>query len=239
MAGIFPQSVDGGLPHNPDQPHNPTQSIPLETEPTGTAALWYGNGCDVRLRPHVINSLISEIAATADIAQVSYDPSRLTNLQLATRYLIQRGLPRAAGMMGGPNAYTATLDPTATGYNNYMTLTVVPQTTNAGPVTLNIDGRGAVPVLRNDGVPLRQGDFGAGLPKEIIYYEGNWYCVGPVTSQLPTFDLLVSIFDASATWTVPVGVTSIQAELWGGGGGGGSGNGTTGGGGGGGGEYGL
>jgi hypothetical protein len=184
MSGIFPNSNDGGLPPNTSDPQNPTHAYPPVTDPTETAALYYGNGCDVRLRPEVVNSLISEIEAIADRAQVSYRASRLTNAELAIRYIVQRGLPKGTGLTGGPNSYNAALDPTMTAYNNYMVLAVVPQIGNAGAVRLNVDGKGPVPVFRNDGLELRQFDWGVGVPQLIGYYNGAFYMLGLVASQV-------------------------------------------------------
>src|SRR5215475_6258197 len=86
--GLFPASWDGGIPANAQLPNNPAQAfIHQNAWPADTAALYYGNGCDVRLRPHVVNSIISEIAATIDRAGVAYRQSSLQNLEVAIRYL--------------------------------------------------------------------------------------------------------------------------------------------------------
>src|SRR5262245_56900296 len=112
MSGIFPRAADGGLAPNPADPLNPTHAFPPPIPPVGTSALYYGNGCDVRLRPEVLNSIISELAALCDSGQVAYDPSRLTNVELAVRYLIQRGLPIGALLTGGlDNNYSGVLVP--------------------------------------------------------------------------------------------------------------------------------
>jgi hypothetical protein len=177
MSGIFPNTGDGGLPPNAADTSNPSHAYDPVTDPVSTAALYYGNGCDVRLRPEVVNSIISEIEATADSADLAYDPGRLINLQLATRYLIQRGLPRAV-LLGGPvNAYTGQLDPPATAYNNFMTLSIVPNITNTGATTFNLNGRGNVPVVRQNGLPLGGGELIAGIPTEAIYYNGKFYLI--------------------------------------------------------------
>jgi hypothetical protein len=185
MSGIFPSSADGGLAPNPADPNNPKNAFPPILPPNGTAALYYGNGCDVRLRPEVVNSLISEIAATVDEAKLNYNPAKLENLEHAVRYLIQRGLALSGTALGGPYDYTLALDPTATGYNNFMTLCIVPENTNAGPVRLNVDGFGLVPVLRNDGAPLVFDDLRAGIPVLIDYQAGVFYVVHMVRSQVP------------------------------------------------------
>src|SRR5262250_2264913 len=119
MSGIFPNASDGGLPPTAD-PNNPSHAYDPVRDPVSTSALYYGNGCDVRLRPEVVNSLISEQEALVDAAELAYDPGRLTNLRLGTQYLIQRGLMSGCALVGGPAAYTGTLDPPATRYNDFM-----------------------------------------------------------------------------------------------------------------------
>jgi len=99
MAGIFPFAQDGGLAPNPSQPNNPAQAFNPNPPPLDTVALYYGNGCDVRLRPAVVNSLISEIAATCQRAGLAYRASSLGNLQTAVAYMIQRGVHRATSLI--------------------------------------------------------------------------------------------------------------------------------------------
>lgn len=187
MSGIFPASADGGLPPNPADATNPARAYSPAIPPAGTAALYYGNGCDVRLRPEVVNSLISEIAATSDQAGLPYDYSKQENLELAIRYLIQRGmaLGATAVMTATQNQYTVALDPPATGYNNYMTICVAPTVTNTGAVAINVNGRGWVYVLRNDSQHLQADDFRAGVPLLLDYQNGYFYLLAAARSQIP------------------------------------------------------
>lgn len=186
MSGYFPNAADGGLPPNPSDLLNPARAFAPIVPPTSNAALYYGNGCDVRLRPEVINSLISELEATCDQAKVAYDYSKLTNVETAIRYLIQRGLPCGAVAVGGPNNYVITLDPPATAYNNFMTLVVVPApVTNNGSVMVNANNLGYVKVLRNDGLDLKFDDFRANMPIIISYKDGAFYLVSLARSQVP------------------------------------------------------
>jgi len=191
MAGIFPYSQDGGLPPNPGQPNNPAQAFDPLIPPQDTSALYYGNGCNVRLRPAVVNSLISEIAATADRAGLPYRAASLQNLELAVRYLIQRGLPRGALLVEtNPFNFIVTLDPPPKAYTDFMTLTLVPQMLgmeiqNQGYVRINVNGLGFVPLYRNDGQELRAADLRAGKPFIVAYYQGAFYVVGLSNSQVP------------------------------------------------------
>src|SRR5262245_32330203 len=185
MSGIFPNASDGGLAPNPSSPSNPAAAYDPVLDPVSTTALYFGNGCDARIRPECLNAIISEIEALVDGGEIAYDPGRLTNLRLAAQYLIQRGKPSGANLIGGPAAYTGTLDPAATSYNDFMTLRVVPGLTNNGPVTLDFNSVGVAPLLRNDAAALREGDFPANIPAIIVARGGQFYVPYLVRSQVP------------------------------------------------------
>jgi len=121
-----------------------------------------------------------------DEAKLSYDPTRQENLENAVRYLIQRGLTIGAIAYGGAYDYALTLDPPLfPTYNNFLVLCVVPEITNAGPVRLNVNGRGLVPLVRNDGLNLQPDDFRAGIPILIGYMNGYFYMLSFARSQVP------------------------------------------------------
>lgn len=91
MSGIFPSGADGGVP-----PESATNGYDPSNPPVDTAALYYGNGCGVVLRPHVLNSLISEVACLTDKAGLNYDPGNPCNVFNAVIALldsIQRNAP--------------------------------------------------------------------------------------------------------------------------------------------------
>jgi hypothetical protein len=190
MGGIFPYQYDGGLPPNAGTPDNPAQAYPPTIVPVDTSALYYGNGCDVRLRPHVINSLISEIASIADRGEVAYRQASLRNLELATRYLIQRGLPKGSTMLPTTQDafhFTVALDPPTTRYNDFLApvLTLQQVAQNQKHVRLNFNGLGFVPLYRNDGAELQAGDILKDRPFMCSYWQGAFYMIGLVMSQVP------------------------------------------------------
>ena len=91
MSGIFPAAADGGV-----VPEAATNGYDPVIPPAEGAALYYGNGCGVVLRPEVLNSLISEIACLSDKAQRPYDSGNLCNVYESIMALInasQRGMP--------------------------------------------------------------------------------------------------------------------------------------------------
>lgn len=185
MSGWHPEVADGGLPPNPSDATNPIQAFPPIRPPAGTAALYYGNGCDVRLRPAVLNTLISENLALVDSVGLNYNPGRLTNTRLAVEYVVQKGLPKWVALDGGPSYYTGVLDPPLLhGHNNGMVLCVVPKARNSGFVRVDV-GAGWVPVLRNDFRELQADDWPANVPQIIAYYNGAFYMLGLCQSQVP------------------------------------------------------
>jgi len=188
--GIFPRGYDGGLPANPNTPNDPTQAfLHRHKLPVDTSALYFGNGCDVRLRPHVINSLISEIAALADRAGVGYRQSSLQNTEIAARYLIQRGLPHAAMLVEeNPWYFRFSVDPPPPCETDFMTCTFVPRMDpeaeyNRGYLRINMNGLGYRPLLRWDGNECRQGDILPFKPFMASYFNGAWYIIGRIPPE--------------------------------------------------------
>ena len=147
--------------------------------------LWYStNRCTPRFDPAAANAVLSELINVVNRGEVTYDCRYLDQVQLAIRYMIQRGLPRAIYATGGPNAYTGVLDPPCTRYNNFESLTIVFSTTNIGPVTLDA-GCGAAYILRSDGNHLERQDLQAGIPYPISFINGYWYMLSLANSQVP------------------------------------------------------
>lgn len=187
MSGWHPLPKDGGIAPNPALPTSPAQAYAPVTMPLDTDALYYGNGCDVRLRPHVLNSLISEGLALIDRVGLPYRPGRLTNLREGVEYIDQKGLPRWVVLQ--PQAtpvynYIGILDPPLlNGLNNGMVLTALPTVTNIGNVRIDVGNGAFVPVLRNDSEQLEAGDWTDHVPQPIAYFDGAWHMLGLARSQ--------------------------------------------------------
>jgi len=176
----MPMFPDSGVPAA-----DAKNSIDVNT-PAGCNELWYSTSrCQPRFDPAAANAMLAEDMNLIMKGELQYDCSRLDHIERAVRYINQRGLPRSTYMTGGPNNYSAALDPVATRYNNFMTLTVVPETTNQPVVTININGLGGVYLLRNDGQHLERLDLRAGIPYIICYLNGYFYVCGMVASQVP------------------------------------------------------
>jgi hypothetical protein len=221
MSAMFPNS---GVPAT-----DAKNSLPdVDTVP-GCEELWYSTSrCQPRFDPAAANAMLAEMMNLVMKGEVQYDCTRLDNVERSVRYQIQRGIPRGGVLAGGPNAYTGVLDPPATRYNDYETLTIVPNVTNHGPVTVDF-GQGVKPLLRNDGLQLVDSDLMGNIPTDISYYQGNWYVVSLVRSQISTaiqyFGTNTVVYlSGSGTFVVPDGIYVLrEVELCGGGGGGGGG----------------
>jgi hypothetical protein len=152
----------------------------------GCPKLWYDTSrCAPRFDPAAANAMLAEDINLLMKAELQYDCANLNHIERAVRYLIQRGLPCGAYLQNGPFDYACALDPPLTRYNDYLTLIVIPGLTNQGPVRINVDGHGLVPLLRNDAQQLQSADLKANIPALISYWSGNWYHVGLVASQVP------------------------------------------------------
>lgn len=232
MSGWHPQPQDGGIPPNPATPTSPAQAYAPSVLPIDTDALYYSNGCDVRLRPAVLNTLISEGLALIDRVGLAYRPARLTNLRMGVEYINQKGMPKwlvLTPQASPVHMYFGTLDPPLlNGPNNGMVLTTLPTSANEGAVQINVGDGNWVPVRRNDSEQLEKGDWPANVPQTVNYYNGTWYMTGLVLSQgrglADTYSLLgVKIFatPGSGTHTLTVGTTAVFVICTGAGGGGG------------------
>lgn len=180
MAGVFPPS---GVPAS-----DAYNSLPNPLVAPNCDSLWYSTSrCTPRFDPSAANAVLSEIINLVNCSGEIYDCFKLDNLCNAVNYIVQRGQPHSGLMFAGPSAYLMTLDPPALSYTDYMSLIVVPQVDNVGPstVTVAINGLAPMPIVRNDGQALRSLDLKAGKPALIAFYQGKFYVVGLVASQVP------------------------------------------------------
>jgi hypothetical protein len=181
MTAMFP---DSGVPST-----DAKNSI-IDPNTVNCNELWYSTSrCQPRFDPAAANAMLSEQINLINKAEVAYDCNSLAQLQLATRYLIQRGLTNGTILSGGPINYTCAMDPTLTRYNDYLTLVVIPVQNNAGSVQINVDGLGWHTLFRNDAQPLQANDLIGGVPALITYYGNFWFYVGLCASQVPKITL--------------------------------------------------
>lgn len=192
MTAMFP---DSGVP---------AADARNATDPSTNCAseLWYSTSrCQPRFDPAAANAMISELTTLVNWGEVMYDCTRLDNAQLAVRRIVQRGIPKYSDMTTTvANSYAAPLDPPATRYNNGLSLSVTPNTTNTGAVTVNVSGLGAVYVLRNDGTHVEAGDIQAFRPIIITYFNGYFFLNGLVASQAKSPQFMTGDVDFWVRW---------------------------------------
>lgn len=130
---------------------------------------------------------------------------------------VQTGKVNYAAAGGTANVLTAALDPAPASLTVGMRVTLKIATTNTGPATLNLNGLGAANIKRPAAATLQAGDLPAGGLVDLEYDGTQWQVPG-----LPIAVGGMSVFQASGTFVVPAGVTTIKRlRVWGGGGGGG------------------
>lgn len=125
------------------------------------------------------------------------------------------------------NAYTAALNPVATGQampTGYSFL-FLPSTTNTGTtVTLDVGSTdGAVAVKKFDGASKADpaiGEIVAGKPVRLTF-DGTHFVAAIQEIQEPPAAPTMQVFTASGTWTKPAGCRAVIVEVQGAGGGGG------------------
>lgn len=215
MTAMFP---DSGVPWQEAR-----NSLP-NPDTTNCDELWYSTSrCQPRFDPAAANAMLAELINLVNRGEVSYDCSRLDNVERAARYIVQRGLSKGTRLIGGPSSYTATLDPPATRYNDYMVLTIVPAVTNDGAASVNVDGIGSHPIVRNDGSPVIADDLRKDVPLEICYFAGSWYLISTARSQSASSFPEDFRYEVHGTYNfvVPPDVRTLEVHVYGAGGGGG------------------
>lgn len=64
-------------------------------------------------------------------------------------------------------------------------LTLVPDTTNTGPVTLTLPGTGPVPIVKYAVEPLDSADLQTGIPVDLVYDGAVWQVISPLPRPCP------------------------------------------------------
>lgn len=102
--------------------------------------------------------------------------------QLASSARSQR-LNYIAAAGGTANALTATLDPPLTFLVSGMPVRILIAATNTGPVTLNVNGLGALPIKTMRGNNIKRGDMPAGAIVTLICAGAAWVLAGVAYSD--------------------------------------------------------
>lgn len=176
MSGIFPNTEDGAIAPGLTTP----PSYDPANAPIGTLARYFSEACGVKLRPQVLNAIISQIAAAIDNAGVRYDPSNgHIDLSESMQYYLQKNLGAYALAAGGPQDFTAVGAPTFQAYTRgqILWLEIPPAILSAANARLNVDGLGFANIVRLDGSATVQGDLPAGSVVGLAYRNNQWQLV--------------------------------------------------------------
>jgi hypothetical protein len=140
---------------------------------------------------------------------IDWNTQRITNLGASTTSTgpttiaqFQSNAAKTLGSVAGTNTITGSLTPALTAYTAGMVVIFTPANNNTGATTLNINGLGALDILKNDGDALVSGDLIAGIPAFLILDSGadDWILQNPQTglgdfarlSQENTFTAVVN-----------------------------------------------
>jgi hypothetical protein len=73
------------------------------------------------------------------------------------------------GVASGANDLSLQLSPAPTGFSIGMLITLVPAAVNTGPITLDVNGLGPVPVVKQVSLPLDSADLRPGIPVTVAW----------------------------------------------------------------------
>jgi hypothetical protein len=82
---------------------------------------------------------------------------------------MKHGLTGTTDVTGTSTAYTLTPNPALSAYNTYLKLTVIFDKANTGASTINISGKGAIALKKQDGTNYSSGELLANTPYTFVY----------------------------------------------------------------------
>lgn len=127
----------------------------------------------------ISNASASELNTGTDDAKFS------TALGLEnSKYLTQSGA-KISATASGTNTYTASINPGITAYVNTQQFFIKFTNANTGAVTLNLNGIGAVAIVKNTSAALAAGDILAGQILCLAYDSSNFQVINAFPAALP------------------------------------------------------
>jgi hypothetical protein len=117
----------------------------------------------------VLSAADSTLRAVEGLAPATQDDA------LITLGDAQSGAYRWGQASGTGMAITLALDPPCTEYRSGLTVRFMPALPGYGAVTLNVDGLGARPIYRSDGLRVSTGQLQPGLVAEAIYADTAFF----------------------------------------------------------------
>jgi hypothetical protein len=147
---------------------------------------YYWNGADWQMIAGTDN--LGNHVATQDLDMNS---NRITNLQdpsssedAVNAQTIQKG-NLIFGLATGTDNYAVALNPPISMYNAGMVVNFLVANANTGSVTIDVNGLGATPVLKNGNLPLIASDIKSGQIVSVIYDGTNFQMVSQA-GNVPT-----------------------------------------------------
>jgi hypothetical protein len=181
----------------------------LNVNGLGTRSLNYNDGTGIKAGDLITGGIIDVVFDGTNFEVISF------SRQSAMR-------PYFALAGGTANAVTATVDTLPNLYTG-LEVTLLLTATNTGSASLNVNGSGAITILRNDysgGNPTVAGDLPSGGAARLVYNGTNWLLMNVPSIGTRGFRNMLS-YAAGGTFTAPAGVTQVYVRMVGGGGGGG------------------
>ncbi len=124
-----------------------------------------------------------EIVSVITLAGLTPSGSDLTQVAQA----IQSDQFNFAVAGGTANALTAALTPAPVALMTGMVINLLISTSNLGGATLNLNGKGAVPIQTMRGGALAKSDLPAGSIVRLVYSGSAWILAGIAYSEVPIF----------------------------------------------------
>lgn len=141
-----------------------------------------GTGKVISANSQVTNLTASQMVATdgsKNLVSVAFDP---TDLPYA---VLQDGSPIYGADSGSTDSYEITLSPAPIAYVAGMEVRFSANTVNTSGATLNVNGLGALPILKFHDQPLNDGDIEAGQISTVICDGTNWQLQSAVAVFAP------------------------------------------------------
>lgn len=92
----------------------------------------------------------------------------------------------------GTDQLSITLQPAPTAYVSGMIVSLEPTAANTGPVTLDVNGLGPLPVVKHATLPLDSGDLRTGIPALLVFDGTAFQWSGPADPACPAGYMAIS-----------------------------------------------
>jgi len=129
----------------------------------------------------------SVFLSTADNNTTNPNSGGANWISISTAPRVQSGQDTYATAGGTANALTATLTPAPASLTTGMVIRLAITTSNTGNATLNVNGLGAVSIVRSDLTGLLTNDMTAGTTIEMIFNGSAWQIVGLLNTTKPFY----------------------------------------------------